>query len=166
MKREALVVGINRYPYMKNLSQPAKDAEAIARLLEDYGDFEVQRLPSQTGKREVSPKELLQKQELEEAIKRLFHPKSHIIANTALLYFAGHGLLKGENHNIQSFLATSEADPEGDRWGFSVRDLREILASSPVKQQIVWLDCCYSGELLNFLETNLSEVKKDAIAVT
>ncbi|KYC40958.1 hypothetical protein WA1_25430 [Scytonema hofmannii PCC 7110] len=160
MKREALVIGINRYPYMKNLSQPAKDAEAIARLLEDFGDFEVHRLPHKIGKREVNSKELLQKQELEEAIKRLFQPKGNIIANTALLYFAGHGLLKRESDETQGFLATSEADPKCERWGFSLKDLREILASSPVKQQIVWLDSCYSGDLLNFTEINLSEAQK------
>jgi WD40 repeat protein/energy-coupling factor transporter ATP-binding protein EcfA2 len=159
MKREALVIGINRYPYMNNLSQPAKDAEAVARLLENYGDFEVQRLPCKTGKREVNSKELLQKQELEAAIRRLFQPKGNV-ANTGILYFAGHGLLKRENDETQGFLATSESDPEGNRWGFSLKDLREILASSPVKQQVVWLDCCYSGEFLNFTETNLVEVQK------
>ncbi|GAB1544249.1 hypothetical protein NUACC21_69250 [Scytonema sp. NUACC21] len=160
MKREALVVGINRYPYMGHLSQPAKDAEAVARLLEEYGDFEVQRLPFHPGMRKVDPKGLVDKPELEEAIKRLFQPKSSIIANTALVYFAGHGLLKQAQEETQGFLATSEADPTYGKWGISLKDLRGILANSPVKQQIVWLDCCYSGELLNFTETNLSKTQK------
>ena len=36
-----------------------------------------------------------------------------------------------------------------------MRWLRELLQKSPVPQQIVWLDCCYSGELLNFTEADL-----------
>ncbi|MDE5091908.1 MAG: caspase family protein [Trichodesmium sp. St18_bin3_1_1] len=50
--REALVVGINIYPFLKNkklgdsnLKAAAKDAEAIANMLEKYGKFRVQRLP-------------------------------------------------------------------------------------------------------------------------
>ena len=50
--REALVVGINSYPFLKkkklgdlNLKAAIKDAEAIANMLEKYGKFRVQRLP-------------------------------------------------------------------------------------------------------------------------
>lgn len=37
----------------------------------------------------------------------------------------------------------------------SLRDLQEILQASPVQQQVIWLDCCFSGELLNFKENEL-----------
>jgi len=37
-----------------------------------------------------------------------------------------------------------------------------LLQKSPIKQQIVWLDCCYSGELLNFEEADIpSESERD-----
>ena len=53
MNRDALVVGINQYPFLKDtptskakhLFTPANDAEAIAQRLEEYGDFRVRRLP-------------------------------------------------------------------------------------------------------------------------
>ena len=49
MSRDALVIGINQYAYPKQLAPlktPAADAEAIAQLLETYGDFDVvHRLP-------------------------------------------------------------------------------------------------------------------------
>jgi len=32
--------------------------------------------------------------------------------------------------------------------------LRELLQESPVRQQIIWLDCCYSGEILNIAEAD------------
>ncbi|WP_293103650.1 caspase family protein [Moorena sp. SIO3I6] len=48
MSRNALVIGINTYSYerLNNLTAPGRDAEAIAQLLEKYGDFKVTRLPA------------------------------------------------------------------------------------------------------------------------
>ena len=54
MRRDALVVGINQYPFLKDtptshakhLTTPAADAEAIAQLLDEHGDFRVTRLPA------------------------------------------------------------------------------------------------------------------------
>ena len=45
---ERLVIGINAYSYenLNNLKAPAQDAEAVAQLLEKYGDFKVRRLPA------------------------------------------------------------------------------------------------------------------------
>ncbi|MBD2066140.1 caspase family protein, partial [Leptolyngbya sp. FACHB-671] len=45
MSRDALVVGINSYASLSNLSAPSEDAEAIAQRLEQDGDFQVKRLP-------------------------------------------------------------------------------------------------------------------------
>jgi WD40 repeat protein len=165
MKRQALVVGINQYPFgeNQNLAQPAEDAEAVARLLEEYGDFEVQRLPCQDGVRRVDSKKVVRLEELEEAIIRLFHPKSGIIPEAALLFFAGHGSQGKKNGETEGFLVTSDALPEEDDSDdglFSLKRLRQLLQDSPVRQQIVWLDCCHSGELFNFAETDLGEEKR------
>ena len=64
--REALVVGINSYPFLKkkklgdlNLKAAIKDAEAIANMLEKYGKFRVQRLPKgydEEGKERFEPR--------------------------------------------------------------------------------------------------------------
>lgn len=46
MSRDALIVGINRYQFLKPLNAPATDGEAIAQSLEHNGDFrKVIRLP-------------------------------------------------------------------------------------------------------------------------
>ncbi|MFB2977046.1 diguanylate cyclase domain-containing protein [Microseira sp. BLCC-F43] len=165
MTRDALVVGINQYPFLrenpasrvKHLTTPAADAEAIAQLLETYGNFRVQRLPVSNihGKLQVDPNKTVQLEELEAAIANLFHPDSDRTPETALLFFAGHGLRKSIGSLTQGFLATSDASPSKNLWGMSLRDLQEILQKSSVQQQIIWLDCCFSGELLNFRETNL-----------
>lgn len=154
MRREALVVGINRYRSpLHSLNAPAADAEAIAQLLRQYSDFNVTTLPGpnaagQIAQVEVSKKRLIQ------AIGTLFNPDTNNPANvpdTALLFFSGHGLRHTEGGISEGFLASSDVDM-AEQWGISLRWLRELLAKSPVQQQIVWLDCCYSGEFMNFME--------------
>ncbi|MDF5716046.1 MAG: caspase family protein [Rhizonema sp. NSF051] len=165
MSRAALVVGINQYSFFKdtpiskakNLTTPATDAEAIAQLLETFGNFQVQRLPKNNidGKLQVDPDAAVKVQELEEAITNLFLPDSSKIPEIALLFFAGHGLRKPLGSLTQGFLATSDASPSKNWWGMPLRDLWDILQQSQVKQQVIWLDCCFAGELLNFKDTEL-----------
>lgn len=167
MKRDALVVGINQYPYLqdtpksqpKHLKTPAGDAEAIAQLLETYGEFRVQRLPvgNINGKLQVDPGKTVKAEELEKAIANLFQPNSGRTPETALLFFAGHGLRNTTGNQPEGYLATSDASPRKDKWGVSLQWLRQLLQESGVRQQIVWLDCCHSGELLNFRATELGE---------
>jgi len=166
MNRDALVVGINQYPFLKdtptskakNLKSPASSAEAIALRLEKYGGFRVRRLPEtiQEEQRYVDPESVkLDADILENAIVQLFNPVGDNSPETALLYFIGHGLRKERGGVTEGFLATSDVNPRKKRWGVSLRWLRELLQRSPVRQQIVWLDCCFAGELLNFTEADL-----------
>lgn len=165
MLRQALVVGINNYPWhKKNLETPASDAEQIARLLKNFGGFEiVERLPVTTkqGSLRVDEKPLGEQQvtseKLERQIAKLFKPEGNDVPDTALLYFAGHGLRKTCGGIVEGFLATSDAKPEKNIWGVSFNWLQRLLQSSPVKEQIILLDCCHSGELLNGKFLNFDE---------
>jgi energy-coupling factor transporter ATP-binding protein EcfA2 len=160
MSRDALVVGINTYSYerLKGLTAPAIDAEAVAKLLENYGEFNVKRLPAVKDKQNntirVGQKTEVTLTQLEDAIAQLFKPEGRNIPDTALLYFSGHGLRKSRGGIHQGYLATSDVNPDLSNWGLSLQWLRQLLQSSEVKQQIIWLDCCYSGELLNFTEAD------------
>jgi uncharacterized caspase-like protein len=159
MIRDALVVGINTYSYecLPKLTAPAQDAEAIAKLLERYGQFNVKRLPSIKDKENntvrIGQKTQVSLTQLEEAIVQLFKPEGKNIPDTALLYFSGHGLRKKRGIQ-QGFLATSDVNPDSGNWGLSLQWLRQLLQESEVKQQIIWLDCCYSGELFNVAEAD------------
>ncbi|MCP6759732.1 MAG: caspase family protein [Fischerella sp. CENA71] len=163
MLRQALVVGINNYPGLQNLKTPAGDAELIASLLQKHGGFQVvKRLPVKDNQgllsvdENPSPQQLVTATTLQEAIAELFNPQGNDVPDTALLYFAGHGL-RNDKGIIESFLATSNANPRKDVWGVSLNWLQRILKSSPVKEQIIWLDCCYGGELLNGQFLNFDE---------
>ncbi|MGL4501821.1 MAG: caspase family protein [Planktothrix sp.] len=163
MKRQALVIGINRYPFLKesptskaqHLTTAAADAEAIAQLLEKPSGelaWSVRRLPevAQGGTFRVADMARVSEDELSIEISELLHPEPHHVPDVALLFFAGHGLRKKQDSQTEGFLATSDANAR-TKWGISLTWLRRQLLSSPVKQQVVWLDCCHSGELLNFL---------------
>ncbi|KST64485.1 NB-ARC domain-containing protein [Mastigocoleus testarum] len=165
MLRQALVVGINKYPFLKDtptseakhLTTPATDAEAIAQLLENHGSFRVQRLPSSitNGKLQVDPRKPINSDELVDAVTRLFISEDK--RSSALLFFTGHGLVKQLGSIKQTILATSDAGYRKNQLkGLLLRDLWEILQRSPVTEQIVWLDSCFSGGLLDFKEINIS----------
>ncbi len=151
MSRDALVVGISNYTHLNPLGEvPANDAEAIAQILESGSSpFKVTRLPAvidntndalKTG---VKTKVLLN--QLETALEQLFNPEGKNHPDTALFYFSGHGIYKKE----RGYLATSDTDPNGNDCGYRLTDLLELVVKkSPIKRQIIWLDCCNSGSLI------------------
>jgi len=161
--RDALVVGICNYEYLnddengstdlnkiKKINTLAEQARKLADLLETQGGFKVTRLPS------TDLNEKVDLPVLEQAIEKLLFPPKESPTQTALLFFAGHGLVKETKLGKEGFLATSEVDGK-TVYGFSLKDLRELLQRSSVKQLIVFLESCYSGELL----TDFEEVFKD-----
>jgi WD40 repeat protein len=155
MSRDALVVGINTYQWLPGLQAPAQDAEAIAKQLQTYGEFRVHRLPEtiQAGQPQIGVKTKVTLRELETALVNLFKPKGSNIPQTALFYFSGHGIQK-EAGIQEGFLAVSDSQPDVGFYGLSLFWLRRLLQESPVRQRIILLDCCHSGELLNFLEAD------------
>jgi WD40 repeat protein len=155
MSRDALIVGINTYQYLPSLQAPARDAEAIAHRLHTSGEFRVHRLPEviQSGKSQVGQKTPVTLQELEAALINLFKPKGNNPPHTALFYYSGHGIQRDAGIQ-EGYLAVSDANPDKGFCGLSLFWLRRLLQESPVRQRIVILDCCHSGELMNFLEAD------------
>ena len=153
--RDALVVGINTYQALPSLKAPARDAEAIAQQLQNYGEFRVHRLPEviQSGRATIGQKTQVTLRELENSLISLFKPKGNNIPQTALFYFSGHGIQR-EAGIREGYLALSDSQPDRGFYGLSLFWLRRLLQESPVRQRIVILDCCHSGELLNFLEAD------------
>ena len=162
MSRDALIVGISTYSYggLKNLEAPAKDAEAIAQILESSpSTFRVERLPGIKDKHNDSlktgKKTIVSLRQLKQALVRYFKPRGDTYADTVLFYYSGHGLY--DDLTGKSYLATSGANPEDEKWGYALRDLSELLQDSPIKRQIIWLDCCHSGGLVAVKDANPGE---------
>lgn len=156
MSRDALVVGINQYQSLPGLNAPAADAEAVAARLQTQGEFRVQRMPEVINKNKhpvVGYRRGVTSQMLESALIQLFKPKGSNVPNTALFYFSGHGLQR-EAGIQEGYLATSDTHPDNGNFGISLHWLRRLLQESPVRQIVVILDCCHSGELLIFKDAD------------
>jgi uncharacterized caspase-like protein len=120
MARYVLVIGITDYQSLGSLQKTRTDAEAVARLLQPYGDFQfVKRLPSgwnpdrqawEVGEGRVTSDELRQELKtllLEQAAK-----------GDALIYFAGHGFTVSDNFGKpKRYLAASDYQVETEMGG-------------------------------------------------
>lgn len=173
MNRYALIVGISQYDTkgLAQLEKPTTDAEAVAQVLEQYGNFtEVKRLPSrinpETKKREMVNQSVTAKQ-LWQAIETLL--KEQARNNDALIYFTGHGLkAEGLSGKPRGYLATSDCQIKADiiksegnkdesriievQDGIPFDDLNHLITQSDLSSLVVLLDCCHSG---NLIERNL-----------
>lgn len=105
---------------------------------------------------------MVRSDQLKNSIQQLFlYQGRENIPETVLLFFAGHGRQQRHGEHVtEGFLETSDSTVNKIN-GASIAWLRDlILQHSSVQQQIIWLDCCYSGELLKFAEAELSHVSE------
>lgn len=132
--KKALVVGIDDYPDHP-LIGCVNDAVAVKTVLEKSGsgepNFSVKTLTSQDV--EVTA------EILNEAVERLFSGD----AETALLYFAGHGILNRETNT--GHIVTQDGRKGG--WGMSLTDILALAnkAYPKIKSSVIILDSCHSG---------------------
>ncbi|ELS05548.1 WD40 repeat-containing protein, partial [Xenococcus sp. PCC 7305] len=175
---EAQVIGINYYtPFsgLNSLTAAANDAELVASRLEKYGfeDIRVQRLPSrensnQKGIWTVDEEDGVKAEELRTAISNLFNPPGQKEQpEIRILFFSGHGWEQIVNGKKEVFLATSDVYPKKEKYGVPLSWLGEQIKTSAAQKIIVWLDCCHSGELFNYIDEHvLKEQKKDYCFMT
>lgn len=140
MKR-ALLVGINAYPGIP-LSGCEKDVKTMESLLSRHGDedcsvnFECKTLVA-TGTRMKT----VTRASLRAAVKALF--ANH--ADSALFYFSGHGFTSA----LGGYLVTQ--DYCGDDEGLPMQEVlclaNNALLNGVVREAILILDCCFSGNL-------------------
>jgi hypothetical protein len=133
MKR-ALVIGIDDYPNAP-LNGCVNDAVAIANTIERNGDgspnFSVRLLTSN----EIDVTRTV----LSDAVGQLFTGD----ADTALLFFAGHGIINPITNN--GFIVSQ--DGNRGAWGMSLVDILTLAnnAYPRIKSTVIILDSCQSG---------------------
>jgi hypothetical protein len=134
MKR-ALAVGIDKYfdPGFPTLSGCVRDANAVLPLLENHENNDKNFDCRALGLSEEQPDVI--RDEFVAAIEALFRDG----ADMAVLFFAGHGLPKGDTLNLVTSDGTAVSP------GVPFTTILEIISQSPVDEIVILLDCCFSG---------------------
>lgn len=149
--RKALVVGIDNYPAPNSLNGCVNDAVEVAALLEANGNgspnFDILRL--------ISSEKPVTASVLHDAIVETFSGS----ADTALFYFAGHGVLD-ESTNTGYLITEDGASPN---WGISLSSLLDLAnkANPRIGSVVIILDSCqsgFAGELAGFGTAGVSVI--------
>jgi uncharacterized caspase-like protein len=131
-RRIALVVGVSRYTHMPHLPAAAVDADQVAALLADRGEFEVTKLQDPDH------------QELGRALEDFYGNKSLLTKDTLLLYFAGHGIATDDRDRF--YLATTDTDPHyAHSSAVDAELIKHHLNNTGAKAKVILLDSCFSG---------------------
>jgi branched-chain amino acid transport system substrate-binding protein len=141
MAKIALLIGVSEYSEgLRPISSAILDVEAMRRVLEhpDMGAFEqVTVLPNPD------------KGSMEKAVEVLFADRQR--DDLVLLYFTGHGL---KDQKARFFLSTRDTgrDQKGNfslaTTALAATKLQEYITDSRSQRQIIILDCCFSGALV------------------
>jgi uncharacterized caspase-like protein len=125
----ALVIGQSDYEHLPKLPNPANDAKALDRLLEDLG-FEVDTVADGDRKK------------LTRSLERFIEDAED--ADVAMIYYSGHGIEAGGENYLIPVDAGTEAPVRADSDLVAVSTLlRQLQAAVPVT--IVLLDACRSN---------------------
>lgn len=153
--RKALIVGIDHYTNISQLSGCVNDAHSVKGMLERHADgtvnFVTPRLITGTG-----PADVVKKSELKEAVRELFSGKPDI----ALLYFAGHGHVE----DTGGYLCAGDCETGDD--GFSLAELMTLASNSAATNKVIILDSCHSGIAGNRSDAPIAEIKEGVTVLT
>lgn len=136
MAKRALLVGIDEYENVSNLSGCVADAtemaEVLARNEDDSPNYHCKVFT--TDDQDEITRKFLRRKWLE-----LFDGFDGDI----LFYFSGHGTPT----DFGGYLVTQDGEP--DDHGLSMNDLLTLANDSKARSVLLILDCCYSGDLGN-----------------
>jgi uncharacterized caspase-like protein len=141
----ALSIGVGAYTDLNPLSSTVNDAQAVAKLLAEFGyDVRLARDPTSEGIR-VAVDEFV------EAARG---------ADVAIVYFSGHG----KQVNGESYFAPADAGRDGDGFAdhLAVSAIVARLEAVGVKSKIVFVDACRNNPYVD----RAGRVRMDAIATT
>lgn len=132
--KKALVVGIDAYPE-NPLTRGVNDAVAMGAILETLGNGD----PNFSVKTLTSQDQVVTAEVLHAAVESLFSGD----AETALLYFAGHGIINRET-NTGHIVAQ---DGRRGGWGMSLTEILNLAnnAYPKIKASVIILDSCHAG---------------------
>ncbi|CUH99177.1 putative protein containing caspase domain protein [Leisingera aquaemixtae] len=131
----AVLIGIDRYEYVRPLVTPVSDATALAGILAQQHGFEARVVPEDAatlvGLRDV----------LSELSKRV-GPNDRV-----LFYFAGHGIALQSDDGPKGYILPQDASPTDESTFLGMVELQEALEALPCRHMLVVLDCCFAGAM-------------------
>lgn len=149
--RRALIVGIDDYPNCP-LNGCVNDANRIGEIISRNADGS----PNFDCRYLLVPSSTVERRTLAQAIEKMFATE----ADVAVFYFSGHGAIDMSG----GYLMTPEAQTYSD--GYPMRDLLVHATKSPVREAVVILDCCHSGEFGNLPEVEMNQaLLREGVAV-
>lgn len=153
-RRVALLIGIDTYedPELAGLKYAAKDAEDMARVLQDPERGGFDEVVLLTGR--------VDRTDFQGAL-------DHVSASlerddTLLIFYAGHGTLESDGRSpSQLYLLTSEARLDRS-WetGIPLTELEDALAGVRAERRIVVFDTCHSGQGRSALSAKTQAVRE------
>jgi hypothetical protein len=151
--RKALVIGIDNY-LGASLEGCVKDAISISRILEKNGDGS----PNFDVKLITNPPNITDIPTIRWLIEELFEAPNDV----ALLYYAGHGLLKSTG----GYIFTSDFRQYNE--GIPMQEILELATNSEARSKIIILDCCHSGSFAtsNLGNPNISNLCNELTVIT
>lgn len=156
MTRKALVVGVDHYPHIGDLSGCVNDAYAVKQMLDRHADgsvnFQTPKLMVGTGSAD-----LVERKELKEAARELFADDNDV----ALFYFAGHGYIESTG----GYLCTGDCKTGDD--GFPLSELMDFANKSKARNKIIIIDSCHSGSIAEVkINDRVSEIAEGVTILT
>lgn len=133
----ALVVGIGKYreKAIPEVKYAARDAEVIARYLENVGGISRTNIKVLTDEKAT-------KSDLEAYIGDWL-PRRTTSASTVFIYYAGHGTPGPQGS--EAFVVPYEGHPDFPSQLYPLQKMYDALNKLPAKEVIVMLDSCFSG---------------------
>lgn len=150
--RRALLIGINNYPGTLRLGGCIEDIHCLKDAIDRHGN----------GEKNFGVKLLEDVQTSEEIMKNIIE-LFHDDADVALLYFSGHGYVGATGAEI---VTPQDVLNAGSYYkGIQMNDIMKIVHQSKVKNKIIILDCCHSGQIGKFDITDTTSVLGEGISI-
>ena len=150
--KKALLIGINDYPAGNELTGCIEDINNVKAVIERHGDgtpnFGVRMMPNVRTSGEVMM-----------AIDQLFAGDGE----TALLYFSGHGYMNSTGAEI---VMPQDIETPGQYYtGIQMSTIMNIVNKSKIRNKIVILDCCHSGNMGKYQLEDAGSVLNTGVSI-
>lgn len=133
-RRQAFLIGCNKYQHLPALQAPEKDVQATEAVLRDprIGNFKTTAF---------GPADMLDAKDVEKKLTDAISAATE--DDTLLLYYSGHGFSPKNGNGL--YLACSNTDFTKPATAIDVNALSQAFAGSRCRSLLLILDCCQSG---------------------